>query len=112
MRCFQSELPPSILQNSVESDHGCTLRIYFDNAGDNVMLTLYNVTLTSQKPCKRNKKCDCSKPNGLNYVYFVFSTKILLNFLIIRIIDFNRAEPTCYRRNFPVLANKMEVFST
>ena len=46
----QSELPPSIPRNSVESDHGCTSRIYFDNAGDNVTLTLYNVTLTSQKP--------------------------------------------------------------
>ena len=34
----QSELPPPILQNSVESDHGCTLRIYFDNAGDNVII--------------------------------------------------------------------------
>ena len=30
-------------ENSVELDHGCTSRIYFDNAGD-------NVTLTSQKP--------------------------------------------------------------
>ena len=32
--------------NSVKSDHGCTLRIYFVNADDNVALTLYNVTLT------------------------------------------------------------------
>ena len=47
----QSELPQSIPRNSVGSDHGCTSRIYFDNANDNVMLTLYNVTLTSQKPC-------------------------------------------------------------
>ena len=36
---------------SVESDHGCTSRIYFYNADDNVTLTLFNVTLTSQKPC-------------------------------------------------------------
>ena len=49
----QSELPRPILQNSVESDHGCTSRIYFDNAGDNMTLTLYNVTLTSQKLCSR-----------------------------------------------------------
>ena len=35
------------LANSAESDHGCTSRIYFDNADDNVML--YNVALTSQK---------------------------------------------------------------
>ena len=41
------ELPRPIPRNSVESDHGCTSRIYFDN----VTLTLYNVTLTSQKPC-------------------------------------------------------------
>ena len=43
--------------NSVESDHGCTSRIYFDKAGD-------NVTLTSQKPCNHNNKCDRSKTNG------------------------------------------------
>ena len=42
----------------MESDHGCTSRIYFDYAADNVTLTIYNVmlmlfngTLTSQKPC-------------------------------------------------------------
>ena len=45
-------------RNSVESDHECTSRIYFDNVGDTVTLTLYNMalalysaTLTSQKPC-------------------------------------------------------------
>ena len=32
----QLELPRPIPRNSVESDHGCTSRIYFDNAGDNV----------------------------------------------------------------------------
>ena len=47
----QSELPRPIPQNSVESDHGCTEWIYFDNGGDHVTLMLYNVTLTSQKPC-------------------------------------------------------------
>ena len=26
-----------------------------------ITLTLYNVTLTSQKPCKQNIKCDCSR---------------------------------------------------
>ena len=46
--------------NSVESDLGCTSRIYFDN----VTMTLHNVTLTSQTPCERNNKCDCSKTNG------------------------------------------------
>ena len=56
---IQSALPRPIPQDIVESDHGCTFRIYFDNAGD-------NVTLTSQKPCLHNNKCDCSKTNGLN----------------------------------------------
>ena len=47
----QSELPRPIPHNSVESDHGCTSGIYFDNAGDNLTLTINTVTLTSQKPC-------------------------------------------------------------
>ena len=47
----QSKLPRAILRNSVDSDHGCTLRIYFGNAGDNATLTLYNMTLTSKKLC-------------------------------------------------------------
>ena len=47
----QSELPRPIPRNSVDSDHGCISRIYFDNVGDNETLTLYNVTLTSTKPC-------------------------------------------------------------
>ena len=50
-RIRQSELPRPIPRNSVESDYGCASRIYFDNAGDDVTPTLYNVTLTSQKPC-------------------------------------------------------------
>ena len=61
---MQSELPGPIALKSLESDHGCTSRIYFDNAGDNMMLTLYNVTLTSRKPCYNNKR-DCSIANGL-----------------------------------------------
>ena len=48
---MQSELARPIPRKSVKSDHGCTSRIYFDNAGDNVTLTLYSVILTSQKPC-------------------------------------------------------------
>ena len=47
----KSELPRPIPRNSVESDNGCTSGIDFDNAGDNVALTLYNVTLTSKKLC-------------------------------------------------------------
>ena len=67
---IQLELPREIPRNSVESDRGCTSRIYFDNAGD-------NVTLTSQKPCQHNNKCDCSKTNGLNEVN-VFQKKIAI----------------------------------
>ena len=37
----QSELPKPIPGYSAESDHGCTSRIYFDNADDNVTLTLH-----------------------------------------------------------------------
>ena len=48
---YQSELPRPIPRNSMESDQGCTSRIYFDNVGDNVTLTLYNVMLATQKPC-------------------------------------------------------------
>ena len=50
-----SELP-----DSVESDLGCTSRIYIDF----VTLTLHNMTLKSQKPCQDNNKRDCSKTNG------------------------------------------------
>ena len=70
----QSKLIGQIPRNSMESDHGCTSRIYFDNAGDIVTLMLYKVTLTSQKPCLHYNKCDCSKSNGLNVVY-AFSIK-------------------------------------
>ena len=69
VRLIQSELPRPNPQNSVESDHDVHRGSTF-----NVMLTLYNVTLTSQKPCLQNNKCDRSKTNGLNEVY-VFSIK-------------------------------------
>ena len=36
----QSEPPRPIPRNSVESNHGCISKIYFDNADDNVTLTL------------------------------------------------------------------------
>ena len=68
----QLELPWPIPRNSVESDQGCTSRIYFENAGDNKTLTLYNVTRTSQKPCWRNKECDCRKTNGYKLSLWVF----------------------------------------
>ena len=43
------------LANIVESDLGRTASIYFDN-----------VTLTSQKLCQQNNKCDCSEMTGYN----------------------------------------------
>ena len=60
--------------NSVESDLGCTLRIYFDY--DNVMLTLHNVTLTSQKPCQHNNTISsviAAKQTVINEVYVFFN---------------------------------------
>ena len=50
-KCILNPKPIGIASaNSMESDHRCTSRIYFDNAGDNVTLTLNSMTLTSQKP--------------------------------------------------------------
>ena len=58
--------------NSMESDLGSTSRIFFDY----VTLTLHNDTLTSQKPCQHNNKCDCSKTIG--YIWSLwFINKIL-----------------------------------
>ena len=50
--CYQSELPWPIPWLSMESELGCTDKIYFDK-----------VTLTPKKPRQHNKKCDCSKTN-------------------------------------------------
>ena len=108
MYVSRSELPWPVPWNYMESDLGCTSRIYFDN----VTLTVYNVTLTSQTPCQCNNKFDCSETNGYNIPqYDIFSIKYLysdillnknLNFIyaVDRIMDYNRAEPTCYRTNF------------
>ena len=48
--------------NSVESDLGCSPRIYFDN----VALTIHYVTLTSHKQHQHNNMCDCSKQTVIN----------------------------------------------
>ena len=53
---------------SVESNLGCTLRIYFDN----VRLAPHNMTLTSQKPCQHIHRRDCSKTNGYKCIKFMF----------------------------------------
>ena len=60
--------------NSVESDHGCTSRIYFNKAGDYMTLTLYNVTLTSQNHVNTIASVIEAKQTAINEVY-VFSTK-------------------------------------
>ena len=41
----QSLLPQPTPRNSMVSDHGCTSNICFDNVGDKVKLTLYNMLL-------------------------------------------------------------------
>ena len=67
------------------------------------------VTLTSQKPCKHNNKLDCSHNDYAIAIFFgKKSTSFIL--LIIRIIDFNRAEPTCYRTNFHCVGEQNGAF--
>ena len=90
----QSELPQA---NSVESDLGCPLRVYFDN----LMLMSHNVKLTSWKPCQYNNKFDCSETNSYNISQDAINENIYFIYSFDRIMDFNRAEPTCYRTNFP-----------
>ena len=110
--------------NAVESDLRCTSSIYFDN----VTLSLHNVTLTVQLG-QYNNKFNCSETNGYNIpqmkfqvffkkisllLYFIEKNPINFIYSVERIMDFNRAEPTCYRTFFltPFLANKMELFRT
>ena len=77
------------MDNSMESDHGCTSRICFDHAGDNVMLTFNNVTLTSQKPCLHNNKCECSKTNGYKGSLCFVNKISLRRYFIEKYINFN-----------------------
>ena len=88
----QSELSRPIPRNSVESDQGCTSKIYFDNAGNKMSLKLYNVTLTSGK--QQALLQQSKRLYNVNEVGF-FSTKYRYS------ADFDRAELTCYRTNFP-----------
>ena len=48
--------------NALESDLGCTSRVYFHN----VTLTSHNVTMTSKKPCQYNNKFDRRETNDYN----------------------------------------------
>ena len=76
--------------------------------------------LTSQKPCQYNNKFDCSEIDGYNIPkdaineVKVFSININSDILLKkhklicsfnRIMDFNRAEPTCYRNKFPLVSS-------
>ena len=58
------------MANSVESDLGCTLRIYFDN----VTLTLHNVMLMSQNHANTITNVISAKQKVIKEVY-VFSIK-------------------------------------
>ena len=71
--------------NSVESDHGCRSRIYFDNVGDNETLTLYKVTLTSQKPCYTITSVIAAKQNEVHG--FFYSDILLKNINLIYSAD-------------------------
>ena len=58
--------------NSMESDLGCTSRIYFDN----VTLTLHNVTLTSQNHDNTIPSVIVAKQTVINEVYVFFEKYI------------------------------------
>ena len=66
MQMYQLELPGPIPWNSVESDLGCTSRINFDN----VMLTIHDVTLASQKSYQHVISVIADKQTVRNEVYF------------------------------------------
>ena len=75
----QLELPRPIQRSSVELHHRCTSRIFFDNAGDNVTLTLNNVTLTPQNQASTITSVIAAKQTVINEVYvvvFFFFNKI------------------------------------
>ena len=59
------------LANSVESDLGYTLMIYFDN----VMLTLHNVAMRSQKPCANTITSVIAPKQTVKNEVYVFSIK-------------------------------------
>ena len=82
--------------------------------------------LKSQKPCQYNNKfdyssdlyvTDCGKMNGNNIPQNAICLVCLYNINFIysadKIMDFKRAEPTCYRTIFPITpvpANKKSFF--
>ena len=77
------ELPRLIPRNSVKLDHGCTSRIYLDTTGDNVTLTLYNVTLTSKKASYTITSSIPAKQTVINEVY-VFSIKYRFSDILLK----------------------------
>ena len=92
----QSELIRPIPQNSMVKDLGCASKIYFDNAGDDVTLTLYNVTLTSQNHVTPITSVIAAKETVINEVYVFFNKILLQRYFIEKYIkiDFNSAELT------------------
>ena len=81
-RCRRGSIG-TVSVNSVESDLGCTSRIYFDN----MMPMLHNVTLMAQEPCKHNNKCDYSK------IKFMFFNHSVIRSLNIVFISAHRVDP-------------------
>ena len=90
--------------NSMESDLGCTTRVYFDS----VTLKSHNETLTSQKmqkPRQYNNKIDWGVTNGSNIPQYAIKEemKYPYRYLIekkqhkLHLFYFNSAEPICYR---------------
>ena len=72
----------------MESDLGCTSRIYF-----------YNATLTSKKPCQHNNKCVCSKTNGFSNILLKnhnFIHSVDRTFWVIKIMEINRTHMLQY----------------
>ena len=105
-RTFATLYPIGTASANSESDLGCTSRTFFDNGGINVMLTLYNVTLRHRNHVNTITSVIAAKQTVINEAYVIekyITSYILLikHFQIIRMIDFNRAEPTCYRTYFP-----------
>ena len=73
--------------NSVELNHECTSRI-FDNAGDNVMLALYNVTLTSQNHASTITSVIAAKQTVINEIYVFFNKISVKRYFIEKYISF------------------------
>ena len=102
---FNSKSTETASADCMESDLGCTSRVYFDN-----------VTLTLWKPCQyqvqlqRNKRSKhstrCFKRclgvfNKISLQRYFIEKNIYLIYSVDRFMNFNRTEPKCYRADIP-----------